>query len=70
MMLGLGLYLIPLAMIANPDLIAFQTVPSDALLAALKIGAGLFMISFGAIAPWRFFLRFGLIVLGGLLLFA
>ncbi|MGH1479209.1 MAG: TRAP transporter permease [Geminicoccales bacterium] len=70
MMLGLGLYLIPLAMIANPDLIAFQTVPSDALLAALKIGAGLFMISFGAIAPWRFFSRFGLIVLGGLLLFA
>jgi len=69
MALGLGLYLIPLGMIANPALIQFSQAPLAALLAALKVGAALAAISFGIIAPKPVILRLGLIVLGGVLLF-
>lgn len=56
MALGVGLYVIPLGMIAAPDLIALSTTPFAALLAAGKIALGLAALSFGAIAPgpvWR-----------------
>ncbi len=69
MALGLGLYLIPLGMIANPALIQFSQAPFAALLAALKVGAALAAISYGVIAPKSAILRLGLIVLGGVLLF-
>ncbi len=65
MALGLGLYLIPLGMIANPYLIELSAHPLLALLAALKVGAGLSLVSFGVIAPYGIALRIGL-VLGGL----
>ncbi len=69
MALGLGLYLIPLAMIANPDLIALETAPQAALLAAVKVALGLAAVSFAVIAPGRHALRLTLLVLGGGLLF-
>jgi TRAP transporter 4TM/12TM fusion protein len=69
MALGLGLYLVPLGMIANPALIALAETPVDALLAALKSGAGLGAISFGVIAPLNPLLRAGLVIGGGVLLF-
>ncbi len=66
MALGLGLYLIPLGMIANPHIIELTTHPLLALFAALKTGIGLTLVSFGVIAPYRALTRFGLIA-GGLL---
>jgi len=56
MMLGIGLYLIPLGMIANPALIGLEQAPLIALAAAAKIGIGLGFISHAVIAPsapWR-----------------
>ncbi len=49
MALGVGLYVIPLAMVARPDVIALAAAPGDALLAALRVGAGLWALSFGLI---------------------
>jgi len=57
MVLGVGLYLIPLGMVANPDVIALAASPGPALLAALKIGLGLALISWALVrkkaAPLR-----------------
>lgn len=56
MALGVGLYLIPLAMIANPALIDLADTPVPALLSAVKIGLGLGLVSFGLIGyrkPWQ-----------------
>ena len=69
MLLGIGLYLIPLGMIANPALIALQTSPGSAAVAAIKVGAGLVAISFGVIAPNALWFRVGLTVTGAILLF-
>ncbi|GGE95200.1 TRAP transporter fused permease subunit [Stappia taiwanensis] len=69
MALGLGLYLVPLGMIANPALIELAADPVTALLAMVKVGAGLAAISFGVIAPLNPLLRGGLVLLGAALLF-
>jgi len=45
MRLGLGLYLVPLAFVANPALLAPDTAPLPALLALAKIGLGLWLLS-------------------------
>ena len=45
MRLGLGLYLVPLAFVANPALIAPDTALLPALLAFAKIGLGLWLLS-------------------------
>ncbi|MEM0988335.1 MAG: TRAP transporter fused permease subunit [Pseudomonadota bacterium] len=57
MALGIGLYLIPLGMIANPDLIGLAEQPGLAVLSAFKVGAGLALISYGVIAPGRAVVR-------------
>lgn len=67
MALGVGLYLIPLGMIANGALIALGERPLWALLAALKLGAGLAAISWGLIGRAALPLRAGLVA-GGLAL--
>lgn len=58
MSLGIGLYLIPPAMIANPALLMFETDSLMAIGALLKTAAGLAAISFGIIlrvnAPVQF----------------
>ncbi len=69
MALGLGLYLVPLGMIANPDVIALAAEPGVALVAGAKIAAALSAISFGVIAPLNPLLRAGLVAGGGVLLF-
>ncbi len=50
MRLGLGLYLIPLGMVANPGLLALAEAPAEALAALAKIALGLALVSWGMIA--------------------
>jgi hypothetical protein len=69
MALGLGLYLVPLGMIANPALIGLAAEPGHALVAAVKVGAALSAISFGVIAPFNVLLRAALVAGGAVLLF-
>jgi len=51
MALGLGLYVIPLVMVAHQDLIALAQRPLSALAVALVAGAGLWLLSRALIAP-------------------
>ncbi len=73
MRLGLGLYLVPLAFVANPALIDLQTQPLLALLALAKVGLGLWLLSAaladGLARPLRSALLLGL-GLAALFLFA
>ena len=62
--LGVGLYIIPLGMIANPGLIALAEAPGMALLSFLKLALGLWLISFGLIGTPGYFLRAALIFAG------
>jgi len=55
MALGVGLYLIPLGMVANPALIGLAETPVAAVLAAVKIAIGLALVSWALVrrkAPW------------------
>lgn len=67
MALGVGLYLIPLGMIAQPAVIRISDDPAAALLAFGMIGAGLAAISFGLIGRAGAALRLGLAA-GGVVL--
>ena len=49
--LGVGLYLIPLAMIANPALLALAERPVAALATALQVALGLALVSWAVIRP-------------------
>jgi len=69
MALGLGLYLIPLGMIANPRLIELSAHPLAAILAAIKVGVALSLVSYGVIAPKPALLRGGLVLAGIVVLF-
>lgn len=69
MALGVGLYLIPLAMIANPNLIAMAAAPLAALLATAKVAIGLTCVSYGLIAAYRLLLRALLVAAGLAVLF-
>ena len=64
MALGVGLYLVPIAMVANPDLIAFGASPWVAMGAAAKSGVGLIAISYGIIAPLAWPFRIALVGAG------
>ena len=62
MRLGLGLYFVPLAMVANPALIQLGSTPALALLAFVKVGGGLWLLSKSLIAglpPYQRVLLFG-----------
>jgi TRAP transporter 4TM/12TM fusion protein len=65
MVLGLGLYLIPLGMISTPGILAMAQAPGAALLATIKIGVAITMVSYGVIAPGPALKRL-LLVLPGL----
>ena len=69
MALGLGLYIIPLALVANPSLIALEETPTAAIIAFLQIGVFLGMISYGVIAPLKPVLRALLVALGAVGIF-
>ena len=64
MRLGLGLYIVPLGFIANAALIDPLNMPLLALLATLKVGAGLWLISTALnqlnAPPWRIVTNLGL----------
>jgi len=69
MALGVGLYLIPLAMIANPLIIELADQPEKALLTFVKIGVGLAAVSFGLIGYRHWPVKIGCIVVGLLIAF-
>ena len=70
MALGIGLYIVPLAMIANSTLIDLGNDPLWAILAGLKVAVGLTAISFGLIAPRPFWMRIAMIGVGAAVIFA
>ncbi|GAA0829192.1 TRAP transporter fused permease subunit [Marinomonas arenicola] len=70
MMLGVGLYLIPLAMIANPSLILLGSSPLLAIASALKIALALYFISMALIAPFKYIKRAVYLCVGLTLIFA
>jgi TRAP-type uncharacterized transport system fused permease subunit len=49
MRLGIGLYIVPLGIVANPALIALTETPLFALGAFVKLGAGLALMSWGLV---------------------
>ena len=64
MALGVGLYLIPLGMIANENLIRLTTHPIAALFAFARVAIGLSCISFGLIGRGSLLRRMSLLTLG------
>ncbi len=70
MALGVGLYLIPLGMIANENLIRIATHPLLALWAFLRVGVGLTLISYGLIGRGGLVKRALLVALGFACIFA
>ena len=64
MTLGIGLYLIPLGMVANPTIIQLFENPLPALLVFGKLAVSLAAISFGMIAPKPAFARVALVLAG------
>lgn len=69
MALGLGLYFIPLGMIANPAILALGTEPLLALWQGGKVLLGLVALSYAVIAPARLILRLGAFIVGLIVLF-
>ncbi|SEP05909.1 TRAP transporter, 4TM/12TM fusion protein [Salinihabitans flavidus] len=67
MTLGVGLYLIPLGMVATPAVTNLAGAPGLAVLAAVKIGAGLALISWALVRRWRSWVRLGAFAVGLLL---
>lgn len=65
MTLGVGLYLIPLGMVANPALLSLGDTPGAALLAFAQLAVGLGVISHGLIAGGAAALR-AIMILAGL----
>ncbi|MGJ8544647.1 MAG: TRAP transporter permease [Sulfitobacter sp.] len=49
MALGVGLYIIPLGMIANPDMLRLAETPIAAIIAMLRVALGLGLVSYGLI---------------------
>ncbi|WP_198946777.1 TRAP transporter permease [Kiloniella majae] len=70
MALGVGLYIIPLGMIANPDILSLSETPLLALVSFIQIGLGLTCISYGLIAVKSVIYKLGLILFGIIIIFA
>nr|WP_154155121.1 TRAP transporter fused permease subunit [Roseovarius bejariae] len=64
MALGVGLYLIPLGMVANPDVIGLAESLGPAILAALKVAVGLALISWALVRKKAAALRAAALVSG------
>ena len=69
MILGLGLYFIPLGMVSNPSLIKLGSTPIEALIAMFKISICLLMFSFSIIKAKHFLLKISGLFFGCLILF-
>ena len=70
MSLGIGLYIVPLAFIANPSLTALGSTPWLALAACVKIGLGVWMVSRALIHREALPLRAGWLAGGLVVIFA
>ena len=64
MALGIGLYMIPLAMISTPDLIELSNNPWSAILAMVKTGLATTLAGYGVIAPGKWPKRLALVIAG------
>ncbi len=64
MALGIGLYVIPLGMIANPEIIQLAEQPLMAVLMFIKLALGLAAISYGLISHKSFVIRLILLFTG------
>ena len=69
MSLGLGLYVIPLAIIRHPELTGLADAPIGALLIAFQIGIGLALLGRGLTAPHVLRVRTAFMVAGMVLIF-
>ena len=69
MSLGIGLYFIPLAMIANKSILDLNSTVLLSLLAFMKIAVSLVMLSFSIIGNHTLFLRIGAFLLGLFIMF-
>ena len=69
MILGLGLYFIPLGMVSNPSLIKLGSTPIEALISMFKISICLLMFSFSIIKAKNFLLKILGLFIGCLILF-
>lgn len=70
MILGLGLYVIPLAMIQHPELVTLTETPFVSLAVGLQISLGVAVLGRGLIGQAPVLMRGGLILLGGAIIFA
>ncbi len=70
MRIGLGLFMVPLAFVANPSLLAVLTDPWLAIAATVKIGVGLWFLSYAVIADTPLLKRLGAFLVGGAIVFA
>ncbi len=64
MALGIGLYLIPLGMVANPSLVKLFDTPFPAFIVFVKMGVSLAALSFGLISPKPLVVRIALFAVG------
>lgn len=69
MSLGVGLYIIPLTMIANPSILEISSDPVSALVALVQIGLGLALISHALIGAFSLLRRAALGLAGFAILF-
>ncbi len=69
MALGVGLYVIPLGMIANPEIIQLAEQPVIAILVFFKLALGLAAISYGLISQKKPFTKLMLLIIGLLVVF-
>ncbi|ANT61981.1 TRAP dicarboxylate transporter subunit DctM [Salipiger sp. CCB-MM3] len=70
MALGVGLYIIPLGMVANPGLLELAEAPGRALFAFVRVGLGLALISYGLIGRAPLVMRLAAIIFGLIVVFA
>ncbi len=70
MALGVGLYIIPLGMIANPDLLRLAEAPLAAIIAVIRVGLALILISNSIIGKAHPALRLVMGVAGLLIVFS
>ncbi len=64
MALGVGLYVVPLGMIANPELLQLMDNPANALFGFVRVAIGLSLLSYGLIAARSLLPKLGLSALG------
>ena len=69
MALGIGLYIIPLGMIANPDIINLKNNMLGSGISFIQMAIGLGSISFGVISNYKYFIRLALCLFGFIVIF-